>query len=110
MNREKEIKKLLGNSFLLIRKNVKIKEDNKAYFLDYLFYNDLLKCYIVISVIRKDIKVEDIKKMSNYLKYVDELFRKDDNKTIGILLREKENMLSLDYISDFDRLRKVLGK
>ena len=111
MNRVKEIKNLLGDRFSLIKKNIMINISNDYYCIDYLFYNDLLKCYILIMIIKKDVEVNDIKIISNCLKYIDKIFKNvNDNKTIGILINEKENNLSLNYISDFDRLRKVLRK
>lgn len=79
-NNEKN--ELLEQSFLTL--NISAKED---YYIDLVFYNYILKCFVLIDLKTKKITHQDIGQMDMYLRMYDELRKSEtDNSTIGILL------------------------
>ena len=97
-NNEKELKdkiiegilkflKELGKGFALVDREYKLKNKSKTYYLDLLFYNYLLHCFVVIEVKIGEYKPEYYGQLKNYVGLVDNSLRNElDNKTIGILL------------------------
>jgi len=61
--------------------------------VDLVFYNRLLKCFVLIDLKIGKLKHQDIGQMQMYVNYYDRIIKtKDENKTIGIILcQEKEN-------------------
>ena len=111
MDKLKKIQILLGDSFYYIDKNYKVRENNKNKKIDYLFFNDIINCYVVVQVFSEDITVKHVKDMSIYTKYIDiNLRKKDNNKTIGVVIREKNNIFNIDYVSNYSVFRKVCSK
>ena len=84
----------LGHGFSFVARQKRITLDNEHYYIDLLFYNICLKCYVVIELKTTKFKHEDIGQMNFYLNYVKkELNKEGDNQPIGILLcTEKDNV------------------
>ena len=84
----------LGHGFSFVARQKRITLDNEHYYIDLLFYNICLKCYVVIELKTTKFKHEDIGQMNFYLNYVKrELNKEGDNQPIGILLcAEKDNV------------------
>lgn len=63
------------------------------YFIDLVFYNYILKCFVLIDLKITQVTHQDIGQMDMYVRMYDELKKaKDDNPTIGILLLPKASM------------------
>lgn len=84
----------LGQGFSFVARQKRITLDNEHYYIDLLFYNIYLKCYVVIELKTTKFKHENIGQMNFYLNYVKkELNKESDNEPIGILLcTEKDNV------------------
>jgi len=84
----------LGKGFTFVARQKRIVINNDNFYIDLLFYNIYLNCYIIIELKTGKFKHEDIGQMNFYLNYVKkELNQERDNAPIGILLcKEKYNV------------------
>ena len=86
----------LGSGFSFVGREYRLKVGETEQFLDMLFYNIKLKCYVVIEVKVRDFKPEDMGQLSTYVSCVNHILKNDsDNQTIGILIcKDKDNVLA----------------
>ena len=64
-----------------------IHTEKEDYYIDLVFYNYILKCFVLIDLKAKKITHQDVGQMDMYVRMYDELKKsKEDNPTIGILL------------------------
>ena len=88
----------LGNGFALIGHEYKLNIMNKTYRIDLLFFNIEINSYIVVEIKRREIQPKDISQLQFYVNYIDKNLKKSNhNKTIGILVVEKDNDLIVEY-------------
>jgi predicted nuclease of restriction endonuclease-like (RecB) superfamily len=88
----------LGQGFSFVARQKRITLDNEHYYIDLLFYNIYLKCYVVIELKTAKFKHEDIGQMNFYLNYVKkEMNKEGDNEPIGILLCTEKNKVHVDF-------------
>lgn len=77
----------LGKGYAFIGRQVRIHTEKEEYYIDLVFYNYILKCFVLIDLKTSKIRHQDIGQMDMYVRMYDELKRnKDDNPTIGIVL------------------------
>jgi len=77
----------LGRGFAFIGRQQLVRTDTQDYYIDLVFYNVVLKCYVLIDLKIGTITHQDIGQMDMYVRMYDELKRTDgDNPTIGIVL------------------------
>lgn len=77
----------LGKGFAFVARQQHIHTEKEDYFIDLVFYNYFLKCFVLIDLKTSKIRHQDVGQMDMYVRMFDELKRsKDDNPTIGILL------------------------
>jgi len=77
----------LGKGFAFVARQQHIKTEKQDYFIDLVFYNYILKCFVLVDLKTSKIKHQDIGQMDMYIRMYDELKRTDgDNPTIGIVL------------------------
>jgi predicted nuclease of restriction endonuclease-like (RecB) superfamily len=83
----------LGKGFLFEARQKRFCFDEKSFFVDIVFYNRLLQCYVLIDLKTSELKHQDLGQMQMYVNYFDRYVRKDFEKpTVGILLcREKDD-------------------
>lgn len=87
----------LGKGFCFVGNQYKISTELTDYFIDLLFYNLNLRCYIVIELKTTEFKPEYLGQMGFYVKAVDHTLKTDsDNPTIGLLLCKKKDKLSME--------------
>lgn len=86
----------LGTGFAFIGNQYKLVVDGEEFFIDMLFYNLELRCYVVVELKNTMFKPEFAGKLNFYLSAVDSLLKKPhDNPTIGLLLcKSKKNMVA----------------
>ena len=86
----------LGYGFTFIGRQFHIEINNKDYYIDLLFYNLKLRCYVVIELKTTKLKPEYVGQLNFYLSIVDKSIKtKEDNPTFGILLcREKDRIIA----------------
>ena len=77
----------LGKGYAFVGRQVLIRTAKEDYYIDLVFYNYILKCFILIDLKTKKITHQDVGQMDMYVRMYDEFKkRSDDNPTIGILL------------------------
>ena len=97
----KKVTKLLlelGSGFAFIGNQYKLSIGGDDYYLDLLFYNLKLRCYVVIELKTGKFKPEYAGKLNFYLSAVDDILKtKIDNPSIGIILCKEKNKLVAEY-------------
>jgi predicted nuclease of restriction endonuclease-like (RecB) superfamily len=77
----------LGKGFAFIARQQRISTESKDFYLDLVFYNYLLKCFVIVDLKRGELSHQDIGQMDMYVRLYDELRRgPDDKPTVGIIL------------------------
>lgn len=77
----------LGRGFAFMNEQYHIKTDVGDFYIDLVFYNVILKCYVLIDLKTKKVTHQDVGQMDMYVRMFDELKRTNgDNPTIGLLL------------------------
>lgn len=85
----------LGKGFAFVGRQVRLSFSEEHFFVDLVFYNRLLKCFVLIDLKRGKLKHQDIGQMQMYVNYYDrEVKLEDENSTIGLLLcADKDNAI-----------------
>lgn len=85
----------LGKGFLFEARQKRFTFDGEHFFLDLVFYNRLLRCYVVIDLKLDKLTHQDLGQMQMYVNYYDREVRlPDENPTIGLLLcKEKKDAI-----------------
>ena len=77
----------MGHGFAFMARQQHIRTDAEDYFIDLVFYNVILKCYVLVDLKVGKITHQDVGQMDMYVRMYDELKRTEgDNPTIGIVL------------------------
>jgi len=77
----------LGKGFLFEARQKRFTFDDDHFYVDLVFYNRLLRCYVVIDLKRERLTHQDLGQMQMYVNYFDRYVKLDDEKpTVGILL------------------------
>ena len=88
----------LGTGFAFLGNQYHINVSGDDFYIDLLFYNLNLRCYVVIELKTGDFKPEYVGQLNFYLSAVDGELKKDtDNPTIGLLLYKSKNNLVAEY-------------
>lgn len=88
----------LGRGFVFMGRQYDIPIGSRRFKVDLVFYNAILKCYVLIDLKRAEIKHVDIGQMNFYLNYFkNEICQPDDNPPIGIVLGAKKDELLMEY-------------
>jgi len=82
----------LGKGFLFESRQKRFSFDNRHFFVDLVFYNRLLRSYVVIDLKIGELKHQDLGQMQMYVNYFDRHVKtEDENPTVGILLCLEKN-------------------
>ena len=77
----------LGKGYAFVARQQHIHTEKKDYYIDLVFYNYILKCFVLIDLKTEKISHQDVGQMDMYIRMYDELKKaEDDNPTIGIVL------------------------
>lgn len=77
----------LGKGYAFVARQQHIHTEKQDYFIDLVFYNYILKCFVLIDLKTQKITHQDVGQMDMYIRMYDELKRSDgDNPIIGIVL------------------------
>lgn len=77
----------LGKGYAFVARQQHIKTEKQDYYIDLVFYNYILKCFVLIDLKTEKITHQDVGQMDMYIRMYDELKRGEgDNPTIGIVL------------------------
>ena len=82
----------LGKGFLFEARQKRFAFDEKSFFVDLVFYNRLLQCYVLIDLKTGELHHQDLGQMQMYVHYFDRYVKKVFEKpTVGILLCQEKN-------------------
>ena len=88
----------LGKGFSFVARQFRISTETDHFYADLVFYNYLLKCFVVIDLKTTKLSHADIGQMDMYVRMFDELKRgSDDNPTIGIILCTDKSETMVKY-------------
>lgn len=93
----------LGKGFSFVARQQRISTETNHFYIDLVFYNYLLKCFVVIDLKTTHLTHADIGQMDMYVRMFDALKRgTDDNPTIGIILcaDKAETMVKYSILND----------
>ncbi len=97
----------LGKGFSFVARQMRISTETSHFYLDLVFYNYLLKCFVVFDLKTGKLTHADIGQMDMYVRMFDDLKRgDDDNPTIGIILctDKDETMVKYSVLKDNEQL------
>ena len=87
VNRLQQFLLELGKGFSFVGRQFRISTETSHFYIDLVFYNYLLKCFVLIDLKTGKLIHQDIGQMDMYVRMFDDLKRgKDDNPTLGIIL------------------------
>lgn len=82
----------LGKGFLFEARQKRFTFDDKHFYVDLVFYNRLLRSYVLIDIKIGELKHQDLGQMQMYVNYFDRYVKlEDENPTVGILLCHSKN-------------------
>jgi predicted nuclease of restriction endonuclease-like (RecB) superfamily len=82
----------LGNGYCFVTRQKRFLIEDDEYFADLIFYNRLLRCFVIIDIKTKKIKHKDLGQLQMYVNYYDRHEKlPEENPTIGILLCANKN-------------------
>jgi len=88
----------LGKGFSFVDRQMRISTETSHFYIDLVFYNYLLKCFVIIDLKTSKLTHSDIGQMDMYVRMFDALKRiKDDNPTIGIILCAEKDETIVKY-------------
>jgi hypothetical protein len=88
----------LGKGFSFVSRQQRINTELSHYYIDLVFYNYILKCFVLIDLKIGKLTHQDIGQMDMYVRMYDELKRTEgDNPTIGIILCEEKDRAEVRF-------------
>ena len=88
----------LGKGFCFVRRQQLVRMENRDFYIDLVFYNCILKCYVLVDLKIGELTYQDIGQMDGYIRLWEEKYRRlDDNPTIGLLLCSDRNEAVVKY-------------
>ena len=89
----------LGNGFSFVARQKRLQLEDDEFFADLVFYNRLLRCFVVIEIKTQKLTHQDIGQLQMYVNYYDRYEKQDDeNPTIGILLCADKNNAVVELV------------
>jgi predicted nuclease of restriction endonuclease-like (RecB) superfamily len=88
----------LGRGFAFVGRQYRVSTESKDFYVDLVFYNYLLKCFVLFDLKSGELTHQDIGQMDMYVRMMDELKRgPDDNPTVGIILCAQKDSSVVRY-------------
>ena len=77
----------LGKGFAFVERQQHIRTENSDFYIDLVFYNYILKCFVIVELKTGKLTHQDIGQLDMYVRMYDDLKKQEnDNPTIGLLL------------------------
>ena len=85
----------LGKGFSFVRRQYRISSEGNHFYVDLVFYNYILKCFLLIDLKSGELNHQDIGQMDFYVRFFeDQVKQESDNSTVGLILcTEKDNTI-----------------
>ncbi len=88
----------LGKGFSFVARQKRISADDDHFYIDLVFYNYILKCFILVDLKVGRLSHQDIGQMDLYVRYYeDQVKQESDNPTIGLILCAEKNETIVKY-------------
>ena len=88
----------LGREFAFVSRQYRLSTETKDFYIDLVFYNFLLKCFVLFDLKAGELTHQDIGQMDMYVRMMDDLKRgPDDNPTVGIILCAQKDASVVRY-------------
>ena len=88
----------LGKGFAFVARQYRISTESKDFYIDMVFYNYVLKCFVLFDLKTGELTHQDIGQMDMYVRLMDEVKRsEDDNPTVGIILCTQKDASIVRY-------------
>ena len=88
----------LGKGFSFVQRQYRISTETGHFYIDLVFYNFILKCFVLVDLKTKKLSHRDVGQMDMYIRMFDDLKRgADDNPTIGILMCAERDETIVKY-------------
>jgi predicted nuclease of restriction endonuclease-like (RecB) superfamily len=88
----------LGKGFAFVARQKRISTDTKDFYIDLVFYNYILKCFVLVDLKTGELTHQDIGQMDMYVRlFEDTLKAPDDNPTVGIILCTEKDHTIVKY-------------
>lgn len=88
----------LGKGFAFVGRQYRITGDTKHFYIDLVFYNYILKCFLVIDLKTEELTHQDIGQIDFYVRYFEDRIKQPgDNPTIGLILCTEKNKTIVKY-------------
>jgi predicted nuclease of restriction endonuclease-like (RecB) superfamily len=101
----------LGKGFAFVARQKRMRFEETDLYVDLVFYNCILKCYLLIDLKMGELSHQDVGQMDGYVRMFDDLFTVDnDNPTIGLILCTEKNEAVAKYSVLKDRRQIFASK
>ncbi|WP_433768042.1 PDDEXK nuclease domain-containing protein [Pseudomonas putida] len=88
----------LGKGFAFIARQQRISTEGRDFYIDLVFYNYLLNCFVIFDLKRGELTHQDVGQMDMYVRMYDDLKRREtDGPTVGIILCAQKNESVVRY-------------
>ena len=88
----------LGHGFAFVARQQRISFDDKHFYIDLVFYNRVLRSFVLIDLKIGELKHQDLGQMQMYVNYYDREMRLEgENKTIGLVLCQNKSDFVVEY-------------
>lgn len=88
----------LGKGFAFVARQKRITAENTHFFVDLVFYNYILKCFVLVDLKVGELSHQDLGQMDMYVRMYEELYKQPgDNPTIGLILCSEKNETVVKY-------------
>jgi predicted nuclease of restriction endonuclease-like (RecB) superfamily len=85
----------LGQGFAFVGRQLHLEFNNQDFYIDLLFYHLKLRCFVIVEFKSGKFEPGHVSQLNMYMSIVDDLMRHStDNKTIGLLIGEKNHTLA----------------
>ncbi len=101
----------LGKGFAFVGRQKRLQFEDKSLYVDLVFYNCILKCYLLIDLKMSEITHQDVGQMDGYVRLFDDQYvTEGDNPTIGLILCAEKNEAVARYSVLADRKQIFASK
>ena len=88
----------LGKGFSFVERQKRISTETSHFYIDLVFYNYILKCFVLIDLKSKKLTHQDVGQMDMYVRIYEDRFKnRDDNPTIGIIFCTEKDETIVRY-------------
>jgi predicted nuclease of restriction endonuclease-like (RecB) superfamily len=89
----------MGGSFAFVGRQYRLTIEEKEYFIDLLFFNFKLNCYIVFELKAREFQPKDMGQVQMYMQLINKQVKQEQhNRTIGIVICKDKNRTEVEYM------------